>query len=201
MIIVIALMDPTDPSRYHSSLFVHTLMLIDGNESHDLLMSSLRVLDDWIEKLSSNGFFYQGILYEVNFVLTGDMKFIQPVKGIQGATSIFSCPLCLKPKLTKKPPRGVRPPGGFRCSCDSNIDEGLCCHWSGSGVLRTQERASELVKISQAGGDCWQHMGHHKPAPLKSVSWDGIVMDTLHALLRITDVLFGSLLEWVLRRL
>ena len=42
-------------------------------------------------------------------------------------------------------------------------------------------------------------MGHHKQAPLKAIDWNMIVLDTLHGLLRITDVIFGSLYEWARR--
>jgi hypothetical protein len=42
-------------------------------------------------------------------------------------------------------------------------------------------------------------MGHHKFAPLKSNDWSLIVLDTLHGLLRISDVIFGSLYEWARR--
>ena len=48
-----------------------------------------------------------------------------------------------------------------------------------------------------ASGDSWIHMGHHQPAPLRSIPWSLIMMDTLHSMLRITDILFGSLLEFV----
>ena len=67
---------------------------------------------------------------------------------------------------------------------------------SGAGIYRTQAQASVLAS---SGGDCWTHMGHHKPAPLKSVQWTLIMLDTLDGLLRITDEIFGSLFEWVRR--
>jgi hypothetical protein len=196
VLIVIALMDPANPRRSHSPLFVHTLMLIDGDESHDLLKDALSVIDQWIQKLIAEGFMYDGRQFKVNTILTGDMKFIQLVKGLQGATSVYSCPLCLKPKLPKMPAKGPRPSGGFRCACDIADGADECPHWSGSGIYRKQSHASELAN---AGGDCWAHLGHHKPAPLKSVEWTMIVLDTLHGLLRITDVIFGSLYEWVRR--
>eukprot|EP00474_Spongospora_subterranea_P005241 CRZ05699.1 hypothetical protein [Spongospora subterranea] len=196
VLIVIALMDPANPRRSHSQLFVHTLMLIDGVESHDLLMDAMSVIDPWNQKLIADGFMYDGRQYKVNTILTGDMKFIQLIKGLQGATSVYSCPLCLKPKLPKMPPKGPRPSGGFRCACDIVDGADECPHWNGSGVYRTQSHASELVN---AGGDCWAHLGHHKMAPLKSVEWTMIILDTLHGLLRISDVIFGSLYEWVRR--
>ena len=193
ILIILALMDVSNPRRSHSPLFVHTMMLIDGNESHDLLMNALRPIDDWIFRITSTGFLYEGVLFHVKVVLTGDMKFIQLVKGLQSATSVFSCPLCLKPKLQKIDSCGVRPPGGFRCPCDLDPGSENCIHWNGSGVLRTQQHASFL---EQRGGDCWSHLGHHKEAPLKSIQWSMIILDILHALLRITDVIFGSLYEW-----
>jgi hypothetical protein len=195
ILIVMALMDTVNPRRSHSPLFVHTMMLIDGNESHDLLMDALRVIDEWIHRLTSNGFMYDEHLMKVNIVLSGDMKFIQLVKGLQGSTSVYSCPLCLKPKQPKMPSKGPRPWGGYRCACDTYGDE-ECEHWRGAGVYRTQAHASQLA---DAGGDCWSHMGHHKQAPLKSVEWNLIILDTLHGLLRITDVIFGSLYEWARR--
>jgi hypothetical protein len=196
ILIVMALMDPANPRRSHAPLFVHTMMLIDGDESHDLLADSLHVLDEWISKLGASGFMYGDELYKVNIVLTGDMKFVQLVKGLQGATSVFSCPLCLKPKQPKMPSRGPRPWGGFRCACDSVEGADPCEHWSGAGVSRNQTHATEMA---EAGGDCWSHMGHHKQAPLKSIEWGLIILDTLHGLLRITDVIFGSLYEWARR--
>ena len=67
-----ALMDTANPSQSHSPLFVHSLMLIDGDEPHERLAGALKILDDWIEKLSKNGFMYCEKLYKVTFVLTGD---------------------------------------------------------------------------------------------------------------------------------
>jgi hypothetical protein len=196
VLIVMALMDPANPRRSHSPLFVHTLMLIDGDESHDLFADALSVLDQWIQRLSSDGFQYDDTLFKMKFVLTGDMKFIQLVKGLQGATSVYSCPLCLKPKQSKMSSRGPRPCGGFRCACDSIDGTDPCEHWSGPGEYRNQAQASLLA---ETGGDCWSHLGHHKQAPLKSIDWKMIVLDSLHALLRITDVIFGSLYEWARR--
>ena len=123
ILMILALMDPKDPRKSHSQLHVHTLMLIDGGESHELLLEALSVIDYWIENLTKNGFVYQDRLHMVNFVLTGDMKFIQLVKGLQGATSNHSCPLCLKPKLKKT--KGTVPPCGFRCGCEG--DDGPNC--------------------------------------------------------------------------
>jgi hypothetical protein len=196
ILIIIALMDTADPRRSHSPLFVHTLMLIDGDESHDLLVDALIVIDEWIQKSKNDGFTYEDKLYKVNVVLTGDMKFIQLVKGLQGATSVFSCPLCFKPKQAKMPSRGSRPSGGFRCACDTLDGSDPCDHWSGAGKYRTNALAEQLA---ETGGDCWSHMGHHKTAPLKSIDWTMVVLDTLHGLLRITDVIFGSLYEWARR--
>ena len=103
ILMIMAFMDPANPRRSHSPLFVHTLILIDGEESHYLLLEALRVIDAWMERLVKDGFIYGGQLYRVRIVLTGDMKFIQLVKGLQGATSVYSCPLCLKPKQPKMP--------------------------------------------------------------------------------------------------
>ena len=153
-----ALMDTADRSRPHSPLFVHSLMLIDGDESHELLAEALKILDEWMEKLLNHWFLYCEKLYKVNFVLTGDMKFIQLVKGLQGATSVYSCPLCLNPKQPKMPLRGARPIGGFRCACDGADGSDPRTHWAESGVYRTQANGSQLAA---AGGDCWSHMGHH----------------------------------------
>ena len=119
ILIIISLMDIADPRRSHSPVFVHTLMLINGDESHDLLANALKVIDQWIHKLTQNGFTYEDKLFKVKFVLTGDMKFIQLVKGLQGATSVFSCPLCFKPKHQKTTKQGSSVSGGFRCDCDS----------------------------------------------------------------------------------
>ena len=196
ILMVMALMDPEQPRRSHSQLFVHTLMLIDGGESHEILVDALKIVDSWIGCLRQNGYVYDGKMHTVHFVLSGDMKFIQLVKGLQGATSNYSCPLCLKPKLMKRV-NGSVPHGGFRCGCeeDENMD---CLHWQGPGPLRTQEMADRLHSTGMAvTGDSWTHLGHHRPAPLKNIPWSLIIMDTLHALLRITDILFGSLLEFV----
>ena len=46
---------------------------------------------------------------------------------------------------------------------------------------------------------CCSHMGHHKPAPLKGIERRFFILDDLHALLLITDVLFRSLYEWAPR--
>ena len=196
ILMFMALMDPKDPRKSHSQLFVHTIMLIDGGESHELLMEALSVIDSWIKKLTQHGFVYQDKLHKVSFVMSGDMKFIQLVKGLQGSTSNHSCPLCFKPKLMRRV-NGNLPHGGFRCNCEG--DDGVICqHWRGYDTLRTQEMADVLYNAGmRASGDSWIHLGHHKQAPLKSIPWSMIMLDTLHALLRVTDILFGSLLEFV----
>ena len=120
------------------------------------------------------------------------MKFIQLAKGLQGATCNFSCPLCLKPKLMKRSNRESQD-GGFRCGCEAVNDENECQHWKGSGELRSQEHADQLFFTGTIeSGDSWQHFGHHKVALLKSIAWSLIICDTLHSLLRITDVLFEN---------
>ena len=90
------------------------MIMIDGNESHTLLMIALRVIDDWTLKLSTSGFINHERHFKVNFILKGEMKFIQLVKGLQSATSMFSCPLCLKPKQMKLNATGTRDSEGFR---------------------------------------------------------------------------------------
>ena len=196
ILMILALMDPENPRRSHTDLCVHTLMLIDGGESHELLVQALSVVDSWIDRLSNEGFIWNQKLHKVNFVMSGDMKFIQLVKGLQGATCNFSCPLCLKPKKLQ-PVKKVRPNGGFRCGCESGNDENDCQHWKGSGQPRSQEHADQLfISGAMDSGDSWQHFGHHKVAPLKSIPWSTVICDTLHSLLRITDVLFQTFLEF-----
>ena len=140
---ILALMDPQNPWRSHSDIFVHTLMLIDGGESHDLVVKALSVLDSWIDRLSKQGFMWNEKLHKAHFVKSCDMKFIQLAKGLQGTTFNFSCPLCLKPKLMKRSNRESQD-GGFRCGFEAGNDENECQHWKGSGELRSQEHADQL---------------------------------------------------------
>ena len=61
-----------NPKIWHLADSVHTLILIDGGESHDLLLSSLQVFDKWIKKLTAgpehaeNDLEYKGFLYKVS---------------------------------------------------------------------------------------------------------------------------------------
>jgi hypothetical protein len=138
---------------------------------------------------------FQDVRYDVEFFLTGDMKFIQLVKGLQGATSIFSCPICTKPKTLKRGPDGVIPVGGFRCCCDfdEEVDHPDCTHWKGPGPMRSQALSDRLHGFS----DPYVHLGFHREAPLKSIDWDHIIPDILHFHLRVTDVLYGGIFESV----
>jgi hypothetical protein len=79
VLIILALMDHRNPSKSHLDDSVHTLMLIDGGESHELLLTSLSVIDDWIKKLtaqknSNDGSEPWGLVYKV-FMDTTSLRF------------------------------------------------------------------------------------------------------------------------------
>lgn len=184
-------MDPADARRSHELNRVHTVMLIDGGESHSVLHRALRPIDEWLMLVQNSGFEYDHVLYNVRVVLTGDMKFLAIVKGLQSVNATHACPLCVKPKHAKSPSS----PGGFQCACDrGGVVDRRCTHWTGADDLRSQRQADECVAL--ASKDSYVHKGYVMESAIRSIDFDKIILDVLHANFRITDVLFQTIIQW-----
>jgi hypothetical protein len=88
VLIILALMDELNSKKSHLANSVHTLMLIDGGESHELLLTGLQVIDEWIRKLTIgpehavNNDESSGFVYKVSLSCTLNM--IYPITHLNG---------------------------------------------------------------------------------------------------------------------
>ncbi|XP_028410462.1 uncharacterized protein LOC114533075 [Dendronephthya gigantea] len=151
----------------------HTVAVIKGHEDYHLLRTSCAKIFSCINRLVKSGKInIKGKDVPVEFYLGGDYKFLLLVLGMKGATSDYACIWCKIFKLDR---------------CDMSR---LQNYWE------TQHgRSIEDIKECALKG----HFSCQFQ-PLLNIKLENVVLDELHLMLRITDVLTKSLinqaLEW-----
>ena len=106
----------------------------------------------------------------LEFFLGGDYKFLLTILGLSGATSNYACAWC---KIHKD----------NRWNMSYNVH-----HYCSSELKRTLEEIHKLAKQSKANYCCIN-------PPLLNIELDHVVLDELHLLLRIMDVLLNNLVK------
>ncbi|CAB4025093.1 Hypothetical predicted protein, partial [Paramuricea clavata] len=156
---------PTCPGHYFGN---HTVAVIKGQESYELLKCSCSELFKSINKITREGKIKvddQDVM--VDMFLGGDYKFLLEICGMKGATSDHSCIWC---KLHKKHRHDMTKP------------ENYC--WE-IPLVRSLEDIIECVRK--------QTYSCVHP-PLLNIGLRNIVPDELHLMLRVTDVLLNNLI-------
>ncbi|XP_066016033.1 uncharacterized protein [Pocillopora verrucosa] len=156
----------------------HTIAVVKGKEHYNTLRQSFEdVFKDINSLISKKKIEVGGKSINLEFFLGGDYKFILLVMGLKGATSHYACVWC---KIHKD----------MRWDTSFNLD-----HYQSPDLRRTLTEMFELVKKKKQNDKyCCEH------EPLLHIELDHVVLDELHLLLRISDVLIENLvrdaLDW-----
>ena len=109
---------------------------------------------------------------ETEFFLGGDYKYILIMLGLNGATGNYACAWC---KIHKDD----------RWKMDKHFND-----FNSQPIARTLQEVKEMSKKSKDNYGCCRE-------PLLNIELDHVVVDELHLLLRITDVLTANLITEV----
>lgn len=151
----------------------HTIAMVKGTEKYETLKESLKNVFDEINALNRDKkLTIDGKDYNVELFLGGNYKFILIILGMKSATSHHSCVWC---KVHT------------HCRYDMNF---TLDHHNSVPHKRTLD---EIIKLASKRKDnfCCEN------EPL-IFDLDHVILDELHLLLRITDVLINNLIEDVL---
>ena len=152
----------------------HTIAVVKGEEKYETLKESFRHVFDEINALNrSKKLKIDDKDYNVELFLGGGYKFILILLGMKSATSNYSCAWCK-----------VHSHCRYDMNCPLN-------HYNSDPLKRTLEEIIRLAAKKKDNYCCENH-------PLLSIDFDHIVLDELHLLLRITDVLINNLIDDVL---
>ena len=156
----------------------HTIAVVKGKEDYATLKQSFGdVFKDINSLISKNKIEVGGKSINLEFFLGGDYKFILLMMGLKGATSHYACVWC---KIHKDK----------RWDTSLNLE-----HYQSPALKRSLQEMIELAgKKKQENKYCCDH------EPLIHIELDHVVLDELHLLLRILDVLIEHLvrdaLDW-----
>ena len=156
----------------------HTIAVVKGKEDYNTLGKSFAdVFKDINSLISKKKIEVGGKSLNLEFFLGGDYKFILLMMGLKGATSHYACVWC---KIHKN----------NRWDTSFNLD-----HYQSPDLKRSLKEMFELArKKKQENKYCCDH------EPLLHIELDHVVLDELHLLLRILDVLIENLvtdaLDW-----
>lgn len=152
----------------------HTIAVVKGTEKYETLKESFKNVFDEINALNRDKkLTIDGKDYNVELFLGGDYKFILIILGMKSATSHHSCVWC---KVHA------------HCRYDMNF---TLDHYNSFPHTRTLD---EIINLAGKRKDnfCCEN------EPLIFIDLDHVILDELHLLLRITDVLINNLIEDVL---
>ena len=156
----------------------HTIAVVKGKEDYATLKQAFGdVFKDINSLISKNKIEVGGKSINLEFFLGGDYKFILLMMGLKGATSHYACVWC---KIHKDK----------RWDTSLNLE-----HYQSPALKRSLQEMIELAgKKKQENKYCCDH------EPLLHIELDHVVLDELHLLLRILDVLIENLvrdaLDW-----
>lgn len=150
----------------------HTIAILKVNEDYDELAAGLedvvKEAED-LEVLTING-----RVFNINFFLGGDMKFLAIVCGLECATCEHSCIWCKCPKAQR---------------WDMNKTWSLTDPDKGARTVQEITEKAKLPKTSKLRYNC-------RRAPLFSfIPLKHVVIDSLHLFLRVADVLINLLIR------
>lgn len=151
----------------------HTIAVVKGKENYSTLQESFGDVFQEINKLNSEKKIkVNDRVINLEFFLGGDYKFILLMMGLKGATSYYARVCC---KIHKND----------RWKMDLDFD-----YYHSSDLKRTLKEMSELAQKKNAKEKyCCEHK------PLISIEMDHVILDELHLLLRILDVLIENLIR------
>ncbi|KAK3704236.1 hypothetical protein QZH41_020490 [Actinostola sp. cb2023] len=154
----------------------HTIAVVNGPENRETLAECFREVFDEINRIGDCGYvIVDNKRVEIELFLGGDYKFLLLVMGLSAATSTYACVWC---KVHKKDRGDMSKPDGF---------------YDQAPMKRTLQEIMECVSKKRGENFCCVHQ------PLLHIPLDHIILDELHLMLRITDILIGNLVDDVMQ--
>ena len=157
----------------------HTVAIVKGSECYQTLQESFATVFNEINELiqDKQPLTINNSSFNLEFFLGGDYKFLLLMLGMKGATSIYACLWC---KIAKTK----------RWNMEFDLE-----HYNKSPLKRTLQ---EVITLGRKKGNTEKYSCEHEP--LLKVDLDHVVLDELHLLLHIMDVLINNLVretvEW-----
>ena len=151
----------------------HTIAVVKGKEDYETLQSSFADVFHAINTLIDNKqILVDGKEIDLEFFLWGDYKFILLMMGLKGATSHYACVWCKVYKDDR-----------WKMHFDLN-------HYQSTELKRTLKEMNELSENKKAKEKyCCEHK------PLLNIELAHVILDELHLLLRVLDVLIENLIR------
>lgn len=157
----------------------HTVAIVKGSECYQTLQESFATVFNEINELiqDKQPLTINNSSFNLEFFLGGDYKFLLLMLGMKGATSIYACLWC---KIAKT----------NRWNMEFDLE-----HYNKSPLKRTLQ---EVITLGRKKGNTEKYSCEHEP--LLKVDLDNVILDELHLLLHIMDVLINNLVretvEW-----
>jgi hypothetical protein len=149
----------------------HTIAVVKGKEDYDVLKESFKdVLRDINEVVAEKKIDVDEGTVNLEFFLGGDYKFILLMMGLSGATSNHACVWCTVHK-------------DERWNMSHDLE-----YYNSPPLKRTLEEMHRLAGKTKQNFCCV-----HKP--LLDIELSHVILDELHLLLRVMDVLIGNLVQ------
>lgn len=114
--------------------------------------------------------------FDLEFFLGGDYKFLLLMMGMKSATSLYACLCC---KIHKD----------YRWKMNFDLE-----HYNSCPLKRTMD---EINAMANKAGNKEIYSCEH--TPLINIDLEHVILDELHLLLRIMDVLIGNLVKEVIQ--
>lgn len=154
----------------------HTIAVVNGKEDYSTLKTCFGdVFRDINELVNEKKIEIDGKTFNLEFFLGGDYKFLLILLGLSGATSNHACAWCKVHKTE-------------RWEMSYNLE-----HYNSPELKRTLEELKQLAGKKTKNYNCIN-------PPLLHIDLDHVVMDELHLLLRVMDILIKNLImdavEW-----
>ena len=148
-----------------------TIAIVNGSEGYQTLQEAFREIFEDINKMIASGKLTVNNK-EVNteFFLGGDYKFILLMLGLKGTTSNYACAWCKVHKADRW-----------------KIEESYS-HYNTPPLVRSLEEICQMCSLSKDNFCC------DKKA-LLNIELDHIVVDELHLMLRVTDILTENIIS------
>ncbi|XP_048581436.1 uncharacterized protein LOC125561333 [Nematostella vectensis] len=160
------------PDDLLSSKGTHTVAVINGPEKYETIAESLKDVLEEIDAVQDDSYVeLDGKKINVEFFLGGDYKFLLQTMGLSAANSAYACLWC---KVHKKD-RGDM----------SKDDE----YYEKDPLRRTLQDIIECGKRKKGENYCCVNK------PLFNIEPDHILIDELHLMLRVTDILIDNAIE------
>ena len=148
----------------------HTIAIINGSEKYEHLETALR--DVIAEVCELQTLTVNHYVFEIEYFLCSDLKFLAIICGIEAAMSNYSC---------------------VWCKCPSSQRYDMSKEWSFSDTENGARTNDDIISCCGKKPKS-QKFGCIHPPLFQNIAIDHVIPDILHLYLRITDVLFNLLI-------